>query len=464
MASSDRLVKNRSGQIFIPMNVDGGVIEENFMSSGKVALLIVLLFSTFIAWVWVNGWNTGWVMKVLGHIFILYIDQLVVRKLILEENYLYKMHKKTRAHRITTPAVFWDIVNIKDTEDGAVFIYSDMKIGVILKVERDTITGKSEDFREKHYDALSDFYKELNFRKYKFIQMDIMEQAGKDPRLHKLDNLVLKEKNKNLSSLLEAQVSYIKKVTRSTLSENNYFLIYTDNVNRSDQIIQDVIDSVMILMDGGFLGFKLLSLSEVVDLVHEIYGVRYFDYAEASLNVFKNSKAVVDNPFVIREIKLTDGTFIKVGQQENNRIKALSHYIKTNDIDYATFNTLEALKGKIRYLRPAGSKDYVTSAEEVKAFEIVDKTEEVVVDLDNYAFGILGTPVNTSNSVNSANRREDNGNEGLKRKKLEVKIRLPLGGLKGKKDSTKKDDFQHKKVGSSVSNNNGQDEDEFIDF
>ena len=71
----------------------------------------------------------------------------------------------------------------KETEEGAILIYSSSKIGVIFRLERDTITGKEPEFKEYHYDAVSDFYKEIVYRKYKFVQMNVMEQAGNDNRL-----------------------------------------------------------------------------------------------------------------------------------------------------------------------------------------------------------------------------------------------------------------------------------------
>ena len=60
------------------------------------------------------------------------------------------MYKQLKESEITTPAIFWDIASIKDTIDGAILTYSDAKIGILLRIERDTITGKPPEFKETH--------------------------------------------------------------------------------------------------------------------------------------------------------------------------------------------------------------------------------------------------------------------------------------------------------------------------
>ena len=55
-----------------------------------------------------------------------------------------------KKYEISTPAIFWDIASIKETEEGAILIYSSSKIGVIFS-QRDTITGKEPEFKEYHY-------------------------------------------------------------------------------------------------------------------------------------------------------------------------------------------------------------------------------------------------------------------------------------------------------------------------
>lgn len=78
----------------------------------------------------------------------------VVRFVIFEEKFNYRMYKQMLEYEVSTPATFWDIVAIKNTEDGAILTYRDGKVAVMLKVDRDTITGKPREFKETHFDAI----------------------------------------------------------------------------------------------------------------------------------------------------------------------------------------------------------------------------------------------------------------------------------------------------------------------
>lgn len=317
---SQRIVRNKNGQVFIPMNIDGGVLEDNFITSVKVAVLIILGFAFFISWVWVLGWDTGWVAKFLAFIVILYLVTLVIRKFVMEEDYFLKIYRRMKNYEITTPAVFWDIVNIKENDDGTVVIYSDFKIGVILKLFRDSVIGRSEDFKERHYDSISEFYKELNLRGYRVIQMNIMEAAGKDDRVNVLDNLIAKCSNENLKKLIEVQVNYIKSITKSTLIERDYFLIYTEDVNKSDIIISDVTDSAVNLLGGAYSGYRLLNLDEIIELVKDIYGVKYFDCSEAVLNVFRSN--ILNEPFKVVGLVTSDNETLEISEADLKKIIA----------------------------------------------------------------------------------------------------------------------------------------------
>ncbi len=448
MANSKRLYKDRDGNVFIPMNVEGGVWEENFLTSGKIAALVGMLVGDFVFAMWVGRLHAGWVLNSLLYIFMIFIDQLIIRFVVFEEKYYYRMYTKMKVNSISTPAVFWDIASMKDTEDGAILVYSDMKMGVIVRVERDTITGKPEDFKEAHFDAISDFYKEINLKRYKFIQMNIMEQAGKDPRLQTLDELTVKSDNKNIASLIEMQVGHIKNITRATLFESDYFLIYTDEISKSDVIVSDVIDCVYKLLDGAFIGFSILSSKEVLELFKEIYGVKYFDYTEATLNMFKNNGLSIGKSFNISEIHFNTGEEEKVGSVEINRLNLLASYIIKNDVKYGEWTIKDALKGKIKSSinNNAAHKENT----DIKAGTVDAEVTKDYIDLDNYAFGV---------DTNGDNHGVPN--EKVKKEKKEGK---PQFERKSKKDNTVEVEIQQEDKSSTDEKNINTNEDELIDF
>lgn len=351
MANSERLIKNRSGQMLIPMNVDGGAWEDSFFNSTKLIILAATIFANVLIIAWLTTLYVGWAAYAVVGLILLFIDQLILRFMIFEENYYYRMYRKMKQYEISTPSVFWNISSIRDTEDGALMIYADGKVGLIVRLERDTITGKSDDFREMHYDAISDFYKELVIKNLKFVQMNIMEQAGKDPRLQKLDDLVLRAKNPNIAKIVEAQVGHIKKITRATLFESDYFLIYSDDINRLDGLTTDAIDCIYKLLDGAFIGYSILDTNEILEMLKETYGVKYFDYTEAAVNMHRDTSINIPKAFTLVGINFVSGDTAEIGNVERSRLNVLTSYIDKGVIKRDEWTTKDALQGRIRNIK-----------------------------------------------------------------------------------------------------------------
>lgn len=368
--------------MLIPMNVDSNSLDYHFINSAKLCILVVMVFINggLIAWANNSYFNTS--LYILLFIFLFIIDSLVLRYAIFEEKYYYRMYKKMKQFEISTPSVFWNIVSMKETEDGTILVYSDGKVGVVVKMERDTIIGKDENFDEIHYDALSDFYKELNIKDLKYVQLNVMEQAGKDPRLQKLDELVTKTTNKNIARIVESQVGYIKRITRATLFETDYFLIYSDNINSADIIIQDAIDCIYKLLSGGFIGFSILNSDDIIELFKDENNVKYFDYTEATVNVYKNYGINIPKAFDIVNIEYEDGTSDSLDTVGLNKLKQLVIKVNKGNIRIDEYNIKETLR-----------ENNNTTNKVYKGIKITDdekevEKEEIIEDIDDNIFEI----------------------------------------------------------------------------
>lgn len=328
MANSDRRKEytDRNGNMFIPMNVEGGVWNEHFITTPKficivlmiLALVIIIMelaarkpaASFFQYVIWIGLWAI--------------VSFFVVRFVIFEEKFYYKMYKEMQKYEITTPAVFWNISSIKDTDNGGIITYSDARVGIIVKLDRDTITGKTADFKETHYDAISDFYRAVNDSRYSFIQMNIMEQAGKDPRLNELSKLVNKSDNPSIRKLMELEIGHIKNITNTTLYESDYFLFYTNDLSKVDTIIDDIGECLLKIFDGAFIGYSVLGTKEIVELVKELYGVKYFNSTQASLFMFDFNGAGGVSPININSLVWTDGNMQKLTSAEINKLRKIT--------------------------------------------------------------------------------------------------------------------------------------------
>jgi len=321
------------------MNVEGGIWNEHFFNTTKLGVLAIILVTLAVIIIYIGSQGLNWLQSLILLSLWFIASVLATRFIIFEEKFYYHMYQELKEHEITSPAIFWDIASIKDTDEGAILTYSDAKIAIIVKVERDTITGKTADFKETHYDAISDFYREVAINRYGFVQMNIMEQAGKDPRLNELSKIIYKSDNENIRKLMEMEVGHIKNITHKSLYESDYFLFYTSDVTRVDNIIGDITECLFKLLDGAYVSYCILSSKDIIELVKELYGVNYFNSTQASLQMFNRHTAAITNPFNIKGILWNDGEDQELTAAEINKVRNLTNAmiretVKSQDVSF----------------------------------------------------------------------------------------------------------------------------------
>lgn len=396
MASSERLRKDNSGKMFIPMNVDGGIQEAGFFNSFKVAVLICMGLGTFGILAYFYDMGLGWILNIIITLIVLIIDFYLTRYCIFEERYYSKMYKKMQKYEVTTADRFWHVANLREVEGGTLLVYDDLKVGVLLKMERDTVIGKPIEYKEMHFDCLSDFYRELNLKNLSFVQISLMEPTGKDPRLNKLDEIVKKaQHNANLAKIIENQVGYTKTITRVTLFETDYIMIYTDQASRADYLIQEITECCDKLSGSSFTECKVLNKSEIIDLMCEMYDIKYFDYSQAVLQMFATeSKRDSTVAFRIIGLEMPDGTLKELNTSEKNRLERVQELLDEGTITMKDWSLEEALNGKLKHVGTRNTprfKDLVHDEE----------TEQSYIDMDDVLFSSLieNTPTEDINTV-----------------------------------------------------------------
>lgn len=386
MANTNRRLPDKGNKMFIPRNVDGGISDDHFLTGPK---LFVLGISSVVAGYFIVVAYTGMnlLFATLSTLIILYLYLLVIRYFVLSEKYYYSMYKRMKEIDITTPAIFWSIVNKHETDDGCVVTFNDMKMGVFIKLDRDSIVGREDNFREQHFDAISDFYAELARNGLHFVKADIMEPAGKDNRIQELDDLVMKaNSNPNLYKLMNLQVAHIKNITRATLYESEYYLIYSEKLERVDYLLDTVVETAHILLYGGYCGFTVLDGPEIDELAKQIFGVRIFDSNEATIQVFKNNVNNT-NAFTIKTVNYKDGT-IKQMVETPPVQKTPIHHKKENKRKHIFTKSFKAL--------PQPTEDTFTDEEPLEA---VQPTETNTTDeTDNADWSEFNSLIKSDNT------------------------------------------------------------------
>lgn len=355
--------------MFLPMNIQGGssLGKEYFLSAPKLVILIIMVF---VAWYLVATLERIGIKPLAWIIFTISISLIylkLIRKFILEEEYFYSIYDRATKLGNVTPDLFWKVSSIKKTAEGDILIYDDMKIACILKLERDTIVGKAVESSEIHYDAWSDFYKELHTKNLRFLQMNIMEPSGKDTRLALLGNTASKAKNSNVRDALEIEMGYLKAISSATLSEFDYILVYTPSISKIDSLIDDISECSYKLLGGAYSSVKILNEKEIYDLIKPIYNVDFFDGVQAQMNVYRDVDTKVPNLFTIKKLKYSDGEIKELNDGDRRNLIQLSSLVSNGALRYGEWSVKDALDGNIDKLNNFNKKS------EVKATDTVTK-------------------------------------------------------------------------------------------
>ena len=401
MANSKRRYIDKNGSMFIPMNVEGGTWNEHFITTPKLITIGAIVFSAIFLGMWLASVYAGPSSYIIFYAMWAVASLYAIRYIVFEERFYYKMYQQLKESEITTPALFWDIASIKETDEGAIMTYSDAKVAIIVKLERDTITGKTPEFKETHYDAISDFYREVMNHKYSIIQMNIMEQAGNDPRLQELDKLLHKSDNPNICNLMERQIGHIKNITHKTLYESDYVMIYSADLQKIDTIISDTIDCVYKILDGAYIGYRILNSRDIIEFIKEEYGVRYFNSTDATLAMFKNKISNSKKPFELSKIVFNTGETQEIGNKELNKINTITSEVLKGTKDINEISLKDAVLSKENKI---DGIDFESLASDFDFEEQQDNTSKYKFkNKKNISFGNKGSKQsrnvrNTSNS------------------------------------------------------------------
>lgn len=343
--NSQRRRIDSSGRTFMPMNMDISDNDE-FMTLPKIIVLFCILASYVVLVIWGRNIQLnifGWLITLVG---LTFINQLLLRYIVFQEKYYYSIWRRDKRYGDPKASIFWNISSYKRTGVGDIMVYADLKLGCFLELEKDTIIGREQDSMEKHFDAWSEFYKHLHLLDYKYVQMNIMEPAGKDVRLDELADIASNSKNEGVRTVLEYSTGYMKEISRATLNEKDYILIYTNKTNKMSNIINDVQEISAHLLDGAYASVRIMTAQEVYQLPKELWNVGYFDGIEAQMDVYKHSGYSIKSPFKITQLNTYGGESIKITPVEERRIEKASKLMDNNKIAIEDWNIESVLSGE----------------------------------------------------------------------------------------------------------------------
>lgn len=351
MANTERRIVTEDNKQFIPMNVEGSYGERETLNTTKLIALGCIVASIIGCIVLARSGGYSIIGTIVLLAIVLVIDSFILRYIVFEEKLYYAMYNEIKNSAVVSPYKLWNIISKQNTADGTVLNYNDAKIGVIIRLERGLITGRGEKLDEEHHDAISDFYKELNNRKLKRIRMDLMEYTSNDKRLSELDKLCNTTDNNNLNRLMELYVTHIKNISSNTLTDVEYYLIYTNMLTDQYKFIQEVQECLDTLMNGAYSGYEILGANDTRDInefAKQINFIDYFNTDEASLRIF-NTNRLDTNTINIVHIELANGDSIDTSREDIIRIKRAVHNSENMHTDTANIirNTIKKKRANI---------------------------------------------------------------------------------------------------------------------
>ena len=354
--SYKRLVKHpQNGKIFLPINIDGLEETDHFFTIPKlVALGILGVFLIII----IGSASQGGINLFAGLFIWFIISQYVIRYVVFEEKRYYKAYMQTKQVEVCTPAEFFKITAVRETPNGSVIMFRNGQVGVLVRLERGTVVGRSEDFMGEHYDAMSEMFRALLRAKLKFLVMDVCESTGNESTVDVLGRLTVNSTNKNINKLMELQVGYIKTLVNDTIYSKDYLLIYTE-ASRVGTLIAEVEEALRMSMDGAIDGYEIMDQNGISAFVSEYFGVGYFS-GEDVLRA-----GVVRKAFKIVGVEYEDGVRITLGDTERKKLemqvkgieegKFTARQVSLRRALSVSGNTVESSLGFITDIPQAGS-------------------------------------------------------------------------------------------------------------
>ena len=223
MSALDRVKRDDNNNMMVPQNVAGGTYQEGASVVQAVAACI-LLVGIIVIILWFKDTRmatkiTSWIVLIA---FIIFVSQLVIRYLIINEVYLMNQTDKLQRAHNKVPADLWNVINIDD--DGIIY-YQDGRLGLLIEAEQATVVGRDEQFRDVHYSCISNFYKILNQNFISWTHYNSMISAKMENRLNIVNEELDNCKNKNIKRMCEMHLVHLRNKEIRTLYEKEHWML-----------------------------------------------------------------------------------------------------------------------------------------------------------------------------------------------------------------------------------------------
>lgn len=387
MSALNRIKKDNEGNMMMPQNVAGSTYEEGASVTQAVVACALLLF-IIITILWFK--DTRAAQKIINWVFmisfLLFITQLVVRYIIINEPYLMNQTNLLLNAENKVPADLWGVINIDD--DGVIY-YQDGRIGVIISAEQATVVGRKAQFKDVHYSNISEFYKVLNQNGISWTHFNAMISAKSENRLNVLTEELNKCKNANIKKMCDMHLAHLRNIEIRTLYEREYWALIVRPSVGKDKLLEIVYQATDNLEVAAFNKTSILTKEQCYELNPELQGLSSFD---ANALMIEKAQKVAGSPIAkLIQVKIDTGHItdsniktikesLKIYNDNSSYIETVKH-ISTFRIGEKFGNTIiQKLQYFIREKHRLNEGELLSNCMSIK---IINNLKQDFKELDN---------------------------------------------------------------------------------
>lgn len=361
--------------INIPITFDyKGGRGQNVKGKVIIAIIIVVLTAIGIAGTATNKNMEIW-MRVLIPILVFYIGLFLMRFIVFNELWYSDVYEGLLADDYELKVGnIWQIFDI-DFEYPYICYFKNGYKGIFVRMEKDAITGKSEDAMFDHYEAVGDAYNIAHSLNMNIVHIDYMDNVGNDSRLQKMfDDLTFVENPDMHEMLVDIYMHLQDEMSRNYASFDIYLFMTRDNVNNFVYNMQAVCQR---MLGGNFITYKVLDRYEIAKVCVALFNLHEFSIVDACEGVLQNEFSSGIIPISVTH---SDGTV-----EELNKTVAEKKVIEAENRRKAKerMQEEEKRKAEAKAARRAARRGEAPAKKPQKQDEEVSLFDDVVDDSDS---------------------------------------------------------------------------------
>ena len=305
-------------------------------TKGRIFISVVVIILSLLASIsaWVNL-DIGVILKGVVVIIILSLGLFLLRYLVFKEQWYSDIYEELALNNNELAIDdMWQIFQIDNVYPYTCYFRNGRK-GIFLKLNKDVVTGKSDEHLYNHYQAIANAYQLAHRYNMDLIHIDYMDTVGNDPRIDAMEQ-DLNNADPILRDILAEMYNELHRNMSYNFASYDIYLFTTRNADIVT--LQHQVNDIGLVMrtNSDYVSAEILDAPRISSVCTALFNLNDFSIAEACEKVLQTTESRCVVP-IRREA--ADG-------------KVLEVYNKTHEEELAEMQALQ----ESAQLRKANSK------------------------------------------------------------------------------------------------------------